>query len=384
MRQFQGEGIKMWNEPTNRQAQRYRSAPKPLDPCIYGGCSAGLSFVSLAVVSTLVILVLLSRSNDASMPAVVSADLNEIEDNLFRVEADKRGNEDLDDLISPETSPPFAIFYNVYIAPGETGNGLRIFKEQLTQIATSYATSTPRPVRVYYNTIGSARGLDDALVSRDCARWNMKCLHLAHYDQESEVVTLQALYDFVHRPDVMAWDQRATMDPNDMARISEQGSAPLFRVVYMHNKGSFHDNSGQNEAWRKPLTTAVTSAECLSPPDDSCNVCGLQFWYLWNIFFPGNMWVAQSQYIRRLLPPLGFDQKLEMVAREVKRRYENGQFLLTMFPTHDEDTWGLNRYASEHWVGTCRCNMREIVDMACALTYFNLACHRQPPLDRPL
>jgi hypothetical protein len=336
----------MWNEQKSQQRKRHRSAPKPLDPWINGDCSTGLRLVSLAVVSTLVILVLLSRSNDASMPAV-SSNLNEIDDNLFIADADERENEDLEDLISPDTSPPFAIFYNVYLAPGETGNGLRIFKEQLTQIATSYATSTPRPVRVYYNTIGSARGLDDSLVSRDCARWNMKCLHLAHYDQDSEVVTLQALYDFVHRPDVMAWDQ------NDAARASEQGSGPLFRVVYMHNKGSFHDNSGQNEAWRKPLTTAVTSAECLSPPDDSCNVCGLQFWYLWNILFPGNMWVAQSQYIRRLLPPLGFDEKLEIVTREVKRRYENGQFLLTMFPTHDEDTWGLNRYASEHWVGTC-------------------------------
>jgi hypothetical protein len=32
---------------------------------------------------------------------------------------------------------------------------------------------------------------------------------------------------------------------------------------------------------------AVTSELCLKPPDDSCNVCGLKFYDVWALIFPG-------------------------------------------------------------------------------------------------
>jgi hypothetical protein len=305
---------------------------------------------------------------------------------------------DEEDIINPLTSPPFAIFYNIYIGheKNDMWNGIRIVQEQLGQIAVSYAAQLTRysddvendttqnddvwwnlppnddtqefpirkpsrPVRVYYNTIGSSIALDDQQIANQCLHRNMKCIHLKHYDQAMEDVTLQALYTFANRRDILEWDLNVQQKlESESSKVNENGSVPEdneiglqhFRLVYIHNKGSLHNNDGQNEKWRPALTQAVLSQECLHPPDRSCNVCGLQFWYFWTTFFPGNFWVAQSQYIRQLLPPVGFDDMMYHVTQQVKQRAEQGQFLLTMFPTDTEDTWGISRYATEHWIGS--------------------------------
>jgi hypothetical protein len=127
-------------------------------------------------------------------------------------------------------SPPWAVFYNVYIPPnqGKKGvdNALRIIKEQVHQINLSYAarrhlsdqsrdanangtfhvhrrshnqtqlptTDSGKKLRFFYNTIG----LDDVLRSdngtvqtmQNLCRPDLDCIHMQHYPSAFEEVTL--------------------------------------------------------------------------------------------------------------------------------------------------------------------------------------------------
>jgi hypothetical protein len=176
---------------------------------------------------------------------------------------------DANDLtVDVETSPGFVIFYNVYIPTSEeeadVQRGLRIFEEQIQQVRDSYAASIPgKPVTVFYNTIGKAvnKTFFDGICSLDDS---LICKHMAHYDEGDEGLTEQAVWDF--------------------CKMEEHSQ---HRAVYIHSKGSYHGWEA-NDFWRRHSTMAVTSQECLNPPDKSCNICGLQFYPVWNIFFPGN------------------------------------------------------------------------------------------------
>jgi hypothetical protein len=83
-------------------------------------------------------------------------------------------------------------------------------------------------------------------------------------------------------------EKRGTSTNKD--RYSETGDD--FRVIYITNKGSSLGvgaddlRSEEVNRWRYFLTKAVSSEACLDESreissKDSCNVCGLQFWLLW-------------------------------------------------------------------------------------------------------
>jgi hypothetical protein len=194
---------------------------------------------------------------------------------------------------SLSTSDTSAIFFNAFFAPENEEHGLRIVREQLDQIASSYITSLKdRQVTVYFNTIGSPI-LNATLLNQLCGTRNMTCQLLNHYQSAFEEVTLQSLYDFCQ-------------DQDDES----------LRVVYLHNKGSFHSRVG-NERWRRHLTAAAMNEHCLNPPNDTCNICGLQFWPVGGVpFFPGNMWTAKCSYVQKLLPPSGFETQMESVLKK--------------------------------------------------------------------
>jgi hypothetical protein len=175
------------------------------------------------------------------------------------------------ETISSSQHPPFAIFYNVYIPldQGEEGvkKALEIVKEQMDFIGSSYIASYDggKPVTVFYKTIGKHGALNTTYMHHVCSERNeFVCQHVQHHHEGFEELTLQSLYEY----------------------CQHQGRADT-RVVYMHNKGSFHSREGQNRRWRSHMMMAVTSELCLKPPDDSCNVCGLMFYDVWALIFPG-------------------------------------------------------------------------------------------------
>jgi hypothetical protein len=169
----------------------------------------------------------------------------------------------------PSTSPPFAIFYNVYIATNSTKEeveqSLAIVDDQMAQVGASYAASHKnKPVNIFFNTVGKRGVLNNAYMALVCSdRSNMRCIHMDHYDEGYEELTLQRVYDY--------------------CQIHQE---PGQKVVYAHNKGSFHP-SGQNHWWRRHMTMAVTDEKCLNPANNTCNTCGLVFFGVWAMMYPG-------------------------------------------------------------------------------------------------
>jgi hypothetical protein len=225
---------------------------------------------------------------------------------------------------------PFVIFYHVYVPPGEgkegVQNALRIVEEQLEQVGGSYAgySQTTRTV-VHYTTIGS-RALNSTHFTSICERHSLDCHHMQHYDEGFEEKTIQKVHDYCQ-------DHES------------------HRVVYMHSKGSFHHTDGDNDRWRRMMTLAVTSEMCLNPPDDTCNVCGLIFYNLWTMFFPGNFWTADCSYIKKLVRPDTFEQKMTDITQRVLLNRLRRKFTTNLF-TDRPDHFGIERYSMEHWVGS--------------------------------
>lgn len=226
---------------------------------------------------------------------------------------------------------PLAIFYNIYIPTSdvvsEVTNAVDIVKEQIGQIAASPACR--QPLTLYYSIIDNAAALNATVMEKLCVDNcpNLKCKLLKVYKTGSETVTLRQLHGFCRK-------------------------YPHYRVTYLHTKGSFHV-SIKNTNWRRLLTAAAISPECVNPPDATCNLCGLQFFTQFTFFVPGNMFTASCDYVQKLLP---FQDDIYMKAREkvveelllLKLRNKLKSTLLW----DQRDFLGLDRYADEHWIGS--------------------------------
>ena len=194
-----------------------------------------------------------------------------------------------------------AVFYNVYIPPNgdrEAWNARRIVAEQLRQL--------PVHSKVYYNTIGA----DWRIPSDDVT-------FLKHYDTGFEDVTLQNVHDYcVEHPDES--------------------------VVYIHSKGSFHhQRSGLNDRWRQNMMRGLQACRL----DQGCNLCGLHVQLLPALHLPGNFWMAECSYVRRLMPPSEFEAATTRVYSQPVSLTHNlyGNYSWAM---------GTERYTWEHWVGS--------------------------------
>jgi hypothetical protein len=235
---------------------------------------------------------------------------------------------------APSTSGPSTIFYNAFFDPENGEHGLGIVEEQLEQIASSYV-ARDRQVTIYFNTIG-APILNQDKLDQLCTTRNVDCKLLNHFQSAYEEVTLQSLYDFCQK----------------------QANQSL-RVAYVHNKGSLNSHKGgRNDIWRRHLTAAALNEQCWNPPDDACNVCGLQFWPIWSTFFPGNMWTAKCSYITKLLPPTGFQVNMDGLHKKTKELGKKGKIVNGVYPFIPRNgepykgRFGMERFALEHWVGS--------------------------------
>lgn len=102
-------------------------------------------------------------------------------------------------------------------------------------------------------------------------------------------------------------------------------------VVYIHSKGTYH-RTRANENLRHFLTRGALSDECAGLPD-TCNVCSSRMSPLPHPHTPGNMWLARCSYIRRLIRPIHFSNKLDAI-----------------YGKREDWSKGTGRYSSEHWV----------------------------------
>jgi hypothetical protein len=255
------------------------------------------------------------------------------------------------------------VFYNIYVNPSDPAlisAGSEIVREQLVQIARSYAATGVRekrkddpqaqvlrkedPLEVYYVTIGNA-DIHKTVVNSTCEKHSLKCIHLEHYAAADEEKALTALYQFCE----------------DKESRREEHS-----VIYVHSKGTFHPSvlapeyHGQDE-WRRAGTAAATSDLCLqslaspesSPPNNltstakSCNACGLLFQPLPALHFPGNFFSAKCSYITQLLAPANFSAVANSEIRDYRLAMTKAGTYNNRFFPWAPNTVGYERYVSE-------------------------------------
>lgn len=223
------------------------------------------------------------------------------------------------------------IFYNIYIGIKHPDNAIRIVKEQLGQVSSSMLAKHVKNMTVNFFQIGV---LDEGIFNKTfmddlCSDLNLNCISLGSTGNGYEDATLSKLLGFCK-------------------------SHKDYQVIYLHDKGSFHPSS-QNDRWRRHLTSAATSMDCIqalqtktnSSVAPSCNVCGLSYTHP---FFTGNMFAAECSYVANLLHPLRFKSNQKKIHVELRdMNFTRGEYTFT-----DKQAWytGMRRYSCEHWVGT--------------------------------
>ena len=156
----------------------------------------------------------------------------------------------------------------------------------MEQIGKSYAANNN--VTVHITAVGEGPKQIENVCKSVRAVDGVVCLNSTPVQNGGELDTLASLYTYC---------QKAEAPSNT-------------RVVYIHNKGSFHSNP-RNDRWRRAMTDAVTSRMCLDPPNSRCNACGLTFEA--TLLFPANFFAASCAYILQLLHPLEYQKRMSTV-----------------------------------------------------------------------
>lgn len=220
-------------------------------------------------------------------------------------------------------------FYNVYIPPGvaldELGHHLNVIKTQLQYKERSKFPEGP----LYFVAIGK-----DVQELPNC----INCERIDHKITGNEISTLTKLQEYC----------KENPDKN---------------VAYMHNQPSF-DNHEMNELLRRMLTKSVFSDECLLLKNPTtrinnekctCNVCSARFSPIPHYHTSGNMWVADCQYVSKLVSPESLTAKMDHIVYNAPAdRIGRPSTILGPFV-------GRGRYASGHWVyshpDVCPCDV---------------------------
>jgi hypothetical protein len=232
--------------------------------------------------------------------------------------------------VSLDSPPPLALFYNLYIPHTEDdiNNAKRIVREQLGQMAAAnLSMHSSSDVVLYYNTIGNETVDVESLMEEVCV--GFACVHMKHYEQGFEEVTLTEVYNY----------------------CQEHTNAS---VIYLHSKGSFHNHpDGTNDHWRRYMTMAVTSPSCIyGIHNTTCNVCGLYFFPVWSMMFAGNFFTTKCSYVQKLLPPTNYSEIMTSLVGDLFNHSSPAgalYFQYSLFNKHREGVMGADRYAAEFW-----------------------------------
>ena len=228
-------------------------------------------------------------------------------------------------LVRPRT----AIFLHRYVPIDDDQKGaLMIIKEQLEQIGNALSI-LPRShqTKLFYINIG--RKLGDGFVENICSQFSeyLSCHLLRHADAGFEEQTLSAVHEYC-------------VEHDD------------HRVLYLHTKGSYHPNEAQNN-WRRSMTDAVSSLDCMEHAlFEGCSMCGLLFLPRPVFHYTGNMFNAQCSYIRKLLKPSIFQEKMVEVVALERKLLQNGTLVPNMKHFERPAVHGSQRYVMEHWHGS--------------------------------
>jgi hypothetical protein len=100
------------------------------------------------------------------------------------------------------------------------------------------------------------------------------------------------------------------------------------------------------------MTLAISDEQCIQPPDDTCEMCGLNFYALPWLHFSGNFFTAKCSYISKLLPIDEFQTKMSELAVRIKDYETQSRFMFEIMHGNHDMYIGVNRYANEVWAGS--------------------------------
>jgi hypothetical protein len=233
--------------------------------------------------------------------------------------------------------PGFVIFFHISL-PDDATNAIKMVEEQLDIISASYAaTSTDKPLTVFFNVAGNkAQDATNYILHLCSDKGNLVCRPMYNFDGNSDGETLHRLFQFCS---IQQDKDKANRDLS-------------YRVAYINNRGPLQlQRDIRLERLIRHLTMAVTSKMCVQPSNDSCNVCGLIFYVMWTLFFPGNIFTASCSYVNQLISPTEFEERMKDVIGKALLAKLRGQISMNMFPDRS-DHLGLERYAIDHWIGS--------------------------------
>jgi hypothetical protein len=242
------------------------------------------------------------------------------------------------------------IFYNIFVSPlikggdtfmdedGRRKAGLSNIRNVIGNQVREIQNSSLRDATVYFNLFG--KEYDDP--SFWCPP-ELDCRLMKHQPVGQEVDTLQDLHDFCV-------------------------DNPSKRVTYLHNKGSLSLSAG-NVVVRRLSNRAVFSDACLSMPlsdEYPCNICALKYSFSPHLHAAGNVWMADCSYVRKLVPPVEWEQRRRHMYQLLALPYhkEFGCLTNTILAGHFDgggnfnesagsstaQGLGLGRYAFETWI----------------------------------
>jgi len=200
-----------------------------------------------------------------------------------------------------------------------------------TTAVTARTVTTQRPVQipVFYNVFSSPAKVSRVSLSKSIVKEQISLLLPNH---ELFVRSIGVPFEI----------KNATLIRHD-SEGDEAGTLNLLwqycrkhttdTVVYIHNKGSFHASRNNNKL-RKFMTRGALSQACMNMPL-TCNVCSSRMSPFPYPHTSGNMWAARCEYIQKLIDPLVFAAKMNVVRHELCKN-------CTCFP--------FGRFSSEAWV----------------------------------
>jgi hypothetical protein len=230
-----------------------------------------------------------------SMSDSTETDDNSVNAMSHAVEAHIRKDVTVEKSLASSNIP---IFYNLFV--GAESDASRV--DQL--VSQQMATMNPKiHFPVFVNSIGYRINIPNTTM-------------LGHYENGTEMITLRSLW----------------------THCKEN---PLDRVVYLHSKGSYTDTF-ENGLLRRFLTTGALSRHCANLPE-TCNVCSSRFSPLPHPHTSGNMWLARCEYVRYLMDPFEFSDRMDEFNTEGSN---NGR-------GNDQAACdGRLRYSAENWIAS--------------------------------
>jgi len=235
------------------------------------------------------------------------------------------------------SNPPVVVFYQISFPPDNKEKAIAAVKSQFDVLSMGQydnATSTfdqHRKVLLYYTiTGGSSQEID----------------FVAHLCKE--------------KSDRIVCQQRGKYDAKGVyGEIFHQlhafcNAKPSFNVIHITNRlpGYAHykdmDNTF-NVPKIQAITSAVTSKMC-RPSEESCNVCGTEFYPLPFLHFTGNMFSASCGYVNNLLPPSTFEQTMNDIAGDALLA-QLQEIYTTKLIRFNPRILGSYQHSIEHWIG---------------------------------